>query len=376
MVILAIATALALWPRPTRGPRATLAFVIESNSNELPFVIAYWLVLSTALAAAQGDIDSPVGWIALGVAVLTTTGLVMVVARAVAARRVIDGALARDLGAGRRTDPGRGPEGALGRRIPLGRVLIAPFRVPPRTVRRTRNIAYGPAGTANLLDLYRHRSRPAGCPTLVYFHGGGFFSGGKSRQARSIFDQLVRDGWVCVSANYRLGRAGTFPGNLVDAKLAIAWLRDHAEEHGADPGTIVVAGGSAGAHLAAMCALTANDPRFQPGFEAADTSVAAAVGLYGYYGPAAAGSIPSSPEDYARADAPPLLLIHGEHDPMVPVQDVRRFAEELRTVSSNPVVYAELPGGQHNFDQFPSIRSAAVADGIEAFTGWVRTPVR
>ena len=212
-------------------------------------------------------------------------------------------------------------------------------------MRRTRDIAYGPAGRHNQLDLYRHRSAASGCPTLVYFHPGGFVSGRKSRDARPIFDQLVRHGWVCVSANYRLGRAGSFPGNLVDAKRVIAWLRDHADEYGADPDTVIVTGGSAGAHLAAMCALTANDPRFQPGFEDADTTVGAAIGLYGYYGPAPTGDpIPSSPEDYVRTDAPPFLLIHGARDPMVPARDVRRFVERLRSASSSPVVSAELPG--------------------------------
>jgi acetyl esterase/lipase len=253
-------------------------------------------------------------------------------------------------------------------------VLIAPFRFSAGAVQRVRDVAYGPAGRDNLLDLYRHRSQPTGCPAFVYFHPGGFFSGGKSREARAIIDQLVRHGWVCVSANYRLGRAGSFPNNLVDAKLVIAWLRGHANEYGVDPDTLVVAGGSAGAHLAAMCALTPNDPRFQPGFEDADTGVAAAIGLYGYYGPAStAGPIPSSPAEYVRADAPPFLVIHGARDPMVPAPEVRGFVEHVRDASSSPVVYAELPGGQHNFDQFPSIRCAAVADGIEAFTAWVRS---
>jgi acetyl esterase/lipase len=361
----AASAALALWPRSANGPRATAVFVFESNVNELPFVILYWLALSTALAVGQGTVHSAVGWVAVGVAV--------VVRRALEARRELAGALTGVLGSGWGRAMDRQPSG---RRIPL-RVLIAPLRFSPRVVRRTGNLAYGSAGKANLLDLYRPRSRPSGCPALVYFHPGGFFSGGKSRQARPIFDQLVRHGWVCVSANYRLRQAGLFPHNLTDAKLAISWLRDHADEYGVDRGAIVVAGGSAGANLAVTCALTPNDPRFQPGFETADTSVSAVIGLYGYYGSAPSdGSMPSSPEDYLRAEAPPMLLIHGECDPMVPARDVRPFAEELRQASSSPVVYAELPGGQHNFDQFPSIRCAAVADAIEAFTAWVRSPVR
>jgi acetyl esterase/lipase len=366
----AVATKIALAPEPTRGPRATPTFVLESAANELPFLILYWLVLSTALAVVQGNVRSPIGWIGVGVALLSTAGLIVVVRRALDACPALHAALDDAFGA----RPDGGPR-ASGRRshTPWASVLIAPLRISGRGVEQTRNIAYGPAGRKNLLDLYRNRSRPSGGPAFVYLHPGGFFSGRKSREARSIIDQLVREGWVCVSANYRLRDAGAFPRNLIDAKLIVAWVRDHAEEHGADPGTIVVAGGSAGANLALTCALTANDQAFQPGFEDADTSVAAAIGLYGYYGaaPAPAGTR-SAPGDYLRADAPPLLVIHGEHDPMVPAQDVRRFVERARAASSNPVVYAELPGGQHNFDRFPSIRSAAVADGIEAFVTEVR----
>jgi acetyl esterase/lipase len=84
---------------------------------------------------------------------------------------------------------------------------------------------------------------------------------------------------------------------VIDVKKVIAWARAHADEYGADPAFVVVAGSSAGAHLAATAALTANDPTFQPGFEEADTTVAAAVGLYGYY-----GSVDSD-----KADMPSLL---------------------------------------------------------------------
>ena len=67
---------------------------------------------------------------------------------------------------------------------------------------RVADIRYGDAGRWNLLDVYRHRSRPSGCPTLVYFHGGAFRR--KSREARPLLSRLASQGWVCVSANYRL----------------------------------------------------------------------------------------------------------------------------------------------------------------------------
>ncbi|HSO53196.1 MAG TPA: alpha/beta hydrolase [Actinomycetes bacterium] len=236
------------------------------------------------------------------------------------------------------------------------------------------NIRYGDAGRRNLLDVYRHRSRPSGGPVLVYLHGGGFRSGRKSREARPLIYRLASQGWVGISANYRLSPAARFPDHHVDAKKVIAWVREHGHEYGADPATVLVAGSSADGHLAAMAALTPNDPVFQPGFERADTSVVAAVCLYGYYGSLDADErFPSSPLAYVRADAPPFFVAHGDKDTLVLVEDARRFVQRLRRTSSNPVVYAELPGGQHTFDLFDSLRFEAVVSGIEAFAAWVRS---
>ena len=122
----------------------------------------------------------------------------------------------------------------------------------------------------------------------------------------------------------------------------IAWVREHAVEYGADPSLLVVAGSSAGAHLASMAALTANDPVFQPGFEHADTSVSAAVCLYGFYGNRdLAGPVPSSPHAYVRRDAPPFFVAHGDNDTRIPAARAQSFVDALRSVSMNPVVYAQ-----------------------------------
>jgi acetyl esterase/lipase len=137
---------------------------------------------------------------------------------------------------------------------------------------------------------------------------------------------------------------------------------------------VFVAGSSAGGHLAAMAALTPNDPAFQPGFERADTSVTAAICLYGYYGGLdTRDRLPSSPQAYIRTDAPPFFVAHGDQDTVVLVEDARRFVERLRSTSSHPVVYAELPGAQHAFDLFHSIRFETVVNAIEAFAAWVRS---
>jgi acetyl esterase/lipase len=252
--------------------------------------------------------------------------------------------------------------------------LLVPFVSYRRGVRRIRNLRYGTVpGRGQLLDVYLARDRPAPAPVLVYLHGGGFAIGNKMIGGRPLLYRLAAHGWISVSANYRLRRA-TYADQLADIKRVVAWIREHAAEYGADPSAVVLAGGSAGAHLAATAALTADDRQLQPGFESADTSVAAVLGLYGYYGSAGPlGTTEAAPLARLRPDAPPFFLVHGTLDTMVPVEDARAFAAELGRVSARPVAYAELPGTQHNFDFSPSPRFHAVLDAVEDFLDRVLT---
>ena len=298
----------------------------------------------------------------------------MVAWRGLQAGPAVDHALSEGLGSEWRTDLDPGLAARLRRRLPLARILFGPFFFRRRDVERITNISYGDAGRLNLLDIYRHRSRPSRGPTLVYLHGGAFRSGRKSREARPLLYRLASQGWVCISANYRLSPAAQFPDHVIDVKRVIAWVREHGHKYGADPAFLFVAGSSAGGNLASMAALTPNDPAFQPGFERANTSVTAAISLYGYYGRHGSSAPPSSsPLEHLRTDAPPFFVTHGDKDTVVLVEDARFFVEQLRNSSSGPVVYAELPGAQHTFDLFHSIRFESVVDAIEAFASWVRS---
>jgi acetyl esterase/lipase len=356
-------------PRPRHSSRSNVSYWFGHLLNELPFVAFYWLLVSTLLAVGQGDIDTPLGWVAFGLAVLTTVGLAVVAWRGLQARAAVDRALREGVDVDSRTGVAAGR-----RRPPYVRILLAPFLVRRRDVERVANLSYGDAGAKNLLDLYRSRSRPSGGPVLIHLHGGAFRRGRKSREARPLLYRLASQGWVCISANYRLSPAATFPDHLIDVKKVIAWAREHGPEYGADPAVVFVAGSSAGGHLASLAALTPNDPVFQPGFQGADTSIAAAISLYGYYGSLGNDEpTPSSPLAYIGPDAPPFFVAHGDKDTLVLVEDARLFVERLQAASSNPVVYAELPGAQHTFDLFDSLRFEAVVDAIEAFAGWVRT---
>ena len=181
------------------------------------------------------------------------------------------------------------------------------------------------------------------------------------------------------------------PTRSSTASARSAWVRAHIAEYGGDPDYVVVTGGSAGGHLTALLALTANDPEFQPGFEDLDTHVRAMVPFYGVYdwtnrfgqrgrrdglrrmleravvkqryADAPAVFDEASPMHHVRADAPPALVVHGTQDMLAPVAEAREFVRMLREVSDNKVVYAELRGAGHAFEIFQSIRSLANHQG-------------
>ncbi len=345
--------------------------------NEQPILVFYWLCAATLLTAAQGDLTGPAGGAVAAVTALTVAALATLAARARPAAAVIDRALDEGLGSGWRRVTGLSSATDLTPRHQLARLVLWPLLVRRPDVRRIAWIRYGDAGRANTLDLYRSRRAWSAegelRPVLVHLHGGALVSGRKNHEGLPLIYRLASRGWVCISPNYRLRPEAQWPDHVVDVKKLIAWIRAHGPEYGADPERIVLAGASSGAQLAAVAALTSSDPRFQPGFETADTSVCAAIALYGHYGwgDAPHDAEPSSPLAYVRADAPPFFIAHGDRDTVLPASASREFASVLRAQSRNAVVYAELPGAQHQFDMFHSVRSTAVVNGIEAFATWV-----
>ncbi len=266
-----------------------------------------------------------------------------------------------------------------------------------RTMRR--NVAYGPGGWRHKMDVVLPKSGPATKrPALVQIHGGGWILGNKQQQGLALLNHMAAQGWVGFNINYHLAPRTKFPGQLVDAKMAVAWIREHADEFGVDPDFIAVTGGSAGGYLSAMMALTANDPEFQPGFESSDTTVQAAVPFYGVYdlldrdramapgfhhflqkmvvGSKAVDDgerwTRLSPIDRVHADAPPMMILHGTVDTLVPVEQARPFAQAMKTASDHAVLYVEPAGANHAFDIFPSPRSVRTVEYVERFLDGVR----
>jgi acetyl esterase/lipase len=312
------ACALTCWRR-----LGAVARVPALVTNELPFLGAYLLVASTALALAQGDLGSVGGVVVAVAAVVVLLGLAVIVRRALRA----DAALGN----------------AAPARRPWGRILLAPLPAFRHDVVRIRNLSYG-EGSRRTLDVYHRRDRPGEVPVVVHFHGGGFHSGNKSREARPLLGRLAGRGLVCASANYRLRPHVAYEDQLADALAAIEWVRSHAREYGGDPTRIFLVGSSAGAYLSVAAV------------NAGASWIAGIVGRYGYYGDLG----PDRPP-------PPLLVIHGESDLLVPASRAREFVELMRAGSSHPAHYVELPGGHHDFDLYESIRANAVGNAVERF---------
>jgi acetyl esterase/lipase len=384
----------ALRPLPTGNPLAIPSFFTGWLTTELaPQNLIVTAAGSKALLWRKRGHLSRDDKLTLGLNALSAAGLAALIAQGLKVRRVVEAALTEALGSDylARLDPA--PDKAD--LTTPWRQVLAPWRTRHPDVKRTRGIGYVDGEAADKrhrLDVYQPREPGTGRPVLLQIHGGGWVIGNKEEQGLPLMTHLSARGWVCVAPNYPLSPRATWPEHLIAIKQSLAWIRRNIADYGGDPSYVVVTGGSAGGHLAAMVALTANDPQYQPGFEDVDTSVRACVPFYGAYDLAniletKAGereyrhflaptlfkhhdreaARAASPLSLVRPDAPPFFIIHGSNDSLVNVAEARELARRLRETSNAAVAYAELPGAQHAFDVFASIRSAHVIRAVERF---------
>jgi len=391
-VFLAVATlgllfsASAWLPGRRLGPLAVVYMATSWLTGELALQHLAWQAVATLGFAVAGAFESPLGIAGLAVTFVSWGVLLAAHLRSVHSAHAVRGALA---------PIGVVPESDVS---PL-HGLRRPFRMRREGVEWIRDVPYGPSlpgdkGGRNLLDVVRPTEPGERRPVLLQIHGGAWVIGDKREQGQPLMSHLARRGWVCFAINYRLSPRATFPDHIVDVKRAIRWIREHAAEYGGDPNFVCVTGGSAGGHLTALAAVSANDPRFQPGFEGVDTRVAAAVPFYGVYDfldrfgirgsqkmePFLAKQVlkctpaenpelweAASPISHVSAEAPPFFLVHGTHDSLVWLDEMRAFAKALGEKSRQPVVTLELEGGQHAFDTFHSPRSAHAIRAVTAF---------
>ena len=242
-----------------------------------------------------------------------------------------------------------------------------------------KDVEYARADGATLkLDLHKCESQTG--PLILWVHGGAWRSGSKSSMP---LGEIVCDGFPVASVDYRLSMQAKFPAQIHDLKAAIRFLRARASEFGVDATRIVVAGDSAGGHLAALVGTTnrSKDHEGNVGDHLdQDSSVQGIVSFYGASNlksildqstphglsvrvPALDLLLGGKPADHPelaqlaspvlhvdRSD-PPLLLIHGDQDPQMPINQ----AHELHGVYKKAgvkVQFEVVHGGVHGGKMF------------------------
>lgn len=242
------------------------------------------------------------------------------------------------------------------------------FRAGQRFVNRYPNIAldiaYGDQPWQKL-DVYWPLEGER-LPVIVFAHGGSWLGGDKNLYPL-IGERYIAQGCVVVIINYGHYPDVTFPKFVEDAAAAVAWSISHIENYHGDPDAIFMAGHSAGAHICSLVmlddrylaahGLTRNDLRGLIAISAPTDlstllqhlSERPSVGSHDTLMKIMGGAeqLPDAdPIRHARPDTPPILLIHGDRDQVVPVSIARNFASALRAAGA-PVNYIEYEGATH-----------------------------
>jgi acetyl esterase/lipase len=241
-------------------------------------------------------------------------------------------------------------------------------------------------GQSELLDVYTPRTpAPAGgFPVMITIHGGGWRRFDKTGFGLRNANVFTRDGYVVVSPNYVLSAKGSpsWPVNFEDVQAAVRWVRSNAGTMGFNANEIVAEGESAGANLAALLgtystqstgdtvssavdavvAVSTPTDLTMLYSESPDAGFAAAQFLGGSPEQVPANYIAASPIDHVSPGDPPMLLIHGRQDPLIPVSQ----SKEMQAALTAEGVRNELllVNGGHDLD-FPAHYSNLVPDVLE-----------
>ena len=265
-----------------------------------------------------------------------------------------------------------------------------------RTIRRVPDLRYGEVlGFRPLeLDLYVPLGLEGPVPVVVYVHGGGWQRGSRRDPPplldADFYDQIAAQGLAVAAVDYRLSGEARFPAPLEDVRAAVGWVRDHAADYGLDPGQVFLWGDSAGGHLALLAALTGFAAGAVVGAVVAWFPVTDLVGMA--FDLAEAGGVPdpgpdsrearllgapaasvpdlarqASPVAHVRADAPPVLLMHGTADDLVPAAQSIRLAEALGRAGAR--VELELVPGASHFWKGAGDVAAIIARSVEFLRG-------
>jgi len=245
-------------------------------------------------------------------------------------------------------------------------------------VESIHDVEYGQGGGHRLLlDILRPNLAPSNAlPAVLFIHGGAWRAGDKYGAPIRF---LAEHGYFTASINYRLSMEAPFPAAVEDCKCAVRWLRANAAKYHVDPNHIGVWGASAGGHLAEFLGTTADDPRYEGtgGWTNESSRVNAVVSFFGpsdFMGGIGKfhnndgsrgnfdvvkflGGLPDEKPDVYRAASPithvsqtsaPMLLVHGDQDPVVPLGQSTRMAQALKAAGAD-VTFIVVTNGVHGF---------------------------
>jgi acetyl esterase/lipase len=255
------------------------------------------------------------------------------------------------------------------------------------SVRRAPDVVYGEVIGYRPLELDLYLPEADGpLPVIVYVHGGGWRRGSRREPlpvlGAGFYDSLAAHGFAVAAIDYRLSGEARFPAPLEDVRVAVGWIRDNAASYRLDAGRVFLWGDSSGGHLALLAGLTGAKVQGVVGwFPVTDLAglpadVAAAGGapdprpdsreaqLLG----APVWSVPdlareASPVAHASAGAPPILLLHGTADDMVPAAQSVRLAGALSAAGAE-VELELVPGAKHFWNDASDV-AAIVRRSIE-----------
>jgi acetyl esterase/lipase len=262
-------------------------------------------------------------------------------------------------------------------------VLGAPPPVDTSHIKRKYlDVSYAKISKAQKLDIYLPDDAKQPYPVIVAIHGGAFMGCDKGDLQVTPMLEGLKHGFAVVSINYRMSGEAKFPALVQDAKAAVRWIRGNAQKYGFNPQKIVAWGGSAGAYLASMLAISENAKELEDlslGYPDQSCGIQAAILWYapanfskmdeqlaksGLASPAEMShnnpnspeslllgetitKIPervkaANPETYIGKKIPPMLIQHGRKDPVVPFQQSVELVEKLKLAFGENAVTLEI----------------------------------
>ena len=211
-----------------------------------------------------------------------------------------------------------------------------------------------------LLDVYEPIGLTGKLPAVLLIHGGGWFGGDKADAYNAeVSKSLATEGFVVFSVNYRLVPKARYPAQLDDVQRAVRWVRAHADEYGIDAKRVGATGDSAGGHLASLLGTRETRDNSDKRLSTFSSKVKCVVDLYGpsdFMADKSTSKLPSfatslvtnlfgikrdealelyregSPISHVDKNSAPFLIMHGDKDPLVPLDQSNRLADALKMV--------------------------------------------